>query len=181
MKLYIDGQLQASDTGPTGPRNAAGGIRLGSTLFGGAFFAGAIDDLKIFNYPLTTPGDIWRNFNFQDPANSGTAADLADPDQDGIANLVERGLALDPTVPDAAAALPVMVKDREFFRLTYTRSLSATDLQCQAFWSSDLTNWSSTGITDQLISTQPNRQIREASIPLNNLDPGRGFMRIQVK
>jgi hypothetical protein len=52
MKLYIDGQLQVSDTGAIGPRNAAGGIRVGSSLYGGAYFAGAIDDLKIFNYPL---------------------------------------------------------------------------------------------------------------------------------
>ncbi|GAA5128105.1 RICIN domain-containing protein [Luteolibacter yonseiensis] len=181
MKLYVDGQLQASDTGPTGPRNAAGGIRLGSTLYGGAFFAGAIDDLKIFNHPITTPGDIWRNLHFQDPVNSGAAADLADPDHDGIPNLVERGLALDPTVPNAASALPVMVKDGEFLRLTYTRSLAATDLQCQAFWSSDLTTWSGIGINDQPISTQSTYQIREASIPLGNLDPARGFMRIQVK
>ncbi len=50
MKLYIDGQLEASDTGPVGPRNAAGGLRLGSTLYGGSYFSGYIDDLNIFNY-----------------------------------------------------------------------------------------------------------------------------------
>ncbi|MEO5914785.1 MAG: LamG-like jellyroll fold domain-containing protein [Luteolibacter sp.] len=56
MKLYIDGQLQVSDTGPVGPRNAAGGMRLGSTLYGGSYFAGSIDDLNIFNYALTPDG-----------------------------------------------------------------------------------------------------------------------------
>ncbi|RYD39515.1 MAG: LamG domain-containing protein, partial [Verrucomicrobiaceae bacterium] len=38
MRLYVDGTLQTSDTGPTGPRNAAAGLRLGSSLYGGNFF-----------------------------------------------------------------------------------------------------------------------------------------------
>ncbi len=181
IKLYIDGQLQGSDTGAAGPRNVAGGIRLGSSLYGGAYFAGAIDDLRILNHALIAPGDIWRSFNFQDPTNAGFGADLGDPDQDGIVNLVERGLGLNPNAPDGAVALPVMANDGEFLKLTYTRSLAATDLNCQALWSNDLATWSAEGVTDQLISSQVNIETREAKVPLSALEPAHGFMRIRVK
>ncbi len=82
MKLYVDGTLQATATGSTALRNAPGGIRLGSTLFGGTFFAGAIDELKIFNYTLADPQVAalatvipapWASADVGSPASDGYA------------------------------------------------------------------------------------------------------------
>src|SRR5436190_2232519 len=49
--------------------------------------------LKINSAPLAS--DQWRLLNFGSAANSGVGADLADPDGDGITNLMEYALVKD--------------------------------------------------------------------------------------
>jgi endoglucanase len=49
-----------------------------------------------------TPAEQWRQTWFAQVANTGDAADLADPDNDGIVNLLERALGGNPTVPGSA-------------------------------------------------------------------------------
>lgn len=191
MKLYVDGALQASGTGSTALRDAPGGIRVGSTLYGGTFLTGSIDELKIYDYTLssaevaallvTTPGEEWRQYHFQTTANTGAAADDADPDGDGTINLLERAFALDPKVPDAAAATPQASNDGSFLILRYQRSLAATDLGFQGEWSDDLAIWHETGVTDSLISTGSTTETREAKVPLGDLDSARAFLRLQVR
>ncbi len=60
----------------------------------------------------TTPLEQWRQSHFQTTENSGRAADLADYDADGIANLVEYGLGSDPASNSGAngpSAKPAVV------------------------------------------------------------------------
>ncbi len=54
MKLFVDGALESSATGPTADRSAAAFLRVGSTLYGGSFFQGDLDELQFFSYPLGT-------------------------------------------------------------------------------------------------------------------------------
>ena len=51
MSLYLDGNLQATATGPTGTRAASTNLRIGNlrTLVAGSSFAGTIDDVQIFD------------------------------------------------------------------------------------------------------------------------------------
>jgi hypothetical protein len=51
MKLYRDGTLQASASGPAGTRAAAPNLRIGAlrTLIAGDFLSGTIDDVQIFS------------------------------------------------------------------------------------------------------------------------------------
>jgi uncharacterized protein YjiK len=61
------------------------------------------------NDPAPTPVQSWRASNFGSTANSGDAADDADYDHDGVGNLLEYALGLDPkTAPSASerGALP---------------------------------------------------------------------------
>lgn len=55
MQLYVDGVLQASATGPFGPKNSPPNLRLGSLQTGvaGGFLAGTLDDVQIFNRVLS--------------------------------------------------------------------------------------------------------------------------------
>jgi hypothetical protein len=53
MVLYIDGAQQATATGPTGTRSAAGNLRIGSLQTNLNFFAGQIDEVHLFNVALT--------------------------------------------------------------------------------------------------------------------------------
>jgi len=49
---------------------------------------------------VLTPIEQWRLAHFGTTSNTGVAADGADPDHDGILNLVEYALGLDPNKPD---------------------------------------------------------------------------------
>ncbi|HKW28535.1 MAG TPA: beta-L-arabinofuranosidase domain-containing protein [Verrucomicrobiae bacterium] len=57
MQLYMDGALQASVTGPFGPKHSPPNLRLGSLQTGvaGGFLAGTLDDVQIFNRVLSAP------------------------------------------------------------------------------------------------------------------------------
>jgi len=57
MQLYVDGVLQASATGPFGPKPSPPNLRLGSIENGvaGGYFSGVLDDVQIFNRVLSAP------------------------------------------------------------------------------------------------------------------------------
>jgi hypothetical protein len=58
--------------------------------------------------------ESWRQSNFGTIANTGPAADNADPEMDGLENLVEFAFALNPNLPDADALPAWQVEDNEF-------------------------------------------------------------------
>ena len=49
---------------------------------------------------ILLPIDLWRLNHFASSSNSGPGADGSDPDDDGLVNLVEYALGLDPNTPD---------------------------------------------------------------------------------
>jgi autotransporter-associated beta strand protein len=65
MRLYVDGNLQASTTGPTAARTGPPNLRIGSlqSLVSGGFFNGAIDDVQLFTRALSQ-SDIQSLMNF---------------------------------------------------------------------------------------------------------------------
>jgi hypothetical protein len=76
--------------------------------------------------------DEWRALNFGTTVNSGPAADGADPDNDGIPNLLEYALGLDPAVPDSNTQLtPVMIQTNgvAWFGCSFLRNTNASDLE----------------------------------------------------
>jgi hypothetical protein len=110
---------------------AATGASTGTTA---RYFNGSMADLAIFNAALPAtditqlqsapvadlggltasnsvsitvaePITAWRQFHFETPANSGSAADSEDPDGDGLTNAEEYVMGTVPTQPDAASPL----------------------------------------------------------------------------
>ena len=76
--------------------------------------------------------DEWRALNFSTTVNSGPAADGADPDGDGIPNLLEYALGLNPGVPDPNTQLtPVMIQTNgvAWFGCSFLRNTNASDLE----------------------------------------------------
>jgi hypothetical protein len=53
MVLYFDGVQQATATGPTGTRNAPANLRIGSLQTNLNFFAGQVDEVRLYNVALT--------------------------------------------------------------------------------------------------------------------------------
>jgi hypothetical protein len=80
-----------------------------------------------------TPADAWKASFFTPAqlADSTISGDNADPDGDGIANLMEYALGMDPTVP-SQASLPATgvqtVSGQDYLAITFTRPLSARDV-----------------------------------------------------
>jgi hypothetical protein len=78
----------------------------------------------------------------------GSGGFYVDFDADGVANLLEYALGLDPTSASTTALPQVIVKDyagTKYLSLTFTRSAVATDLTYIVQGSSDLASWSDLG------------------------------------
>jgi hypothetical protein len=86
---------------------------------------------------------MWRNDHFGTIENTDAAADNADPDSDGVANLTEFAFGLNPLKPDAAA-LPQHVVDGSLILLEFTEPDSHMGLTYGAEWSPDMSpgSWS---------------------------------------
>ncbi len=178
IQLYVDGALQATATGPSGTRSAPPALRIGSLQTGAGFLAGAIDDVRLYNYALISsqvatllgPASEWRLQWFGTGANTGNAADTADPDHDGMINLWERAFNLNPLVADTNG-WPVGTIKSGFLTLTYRRNLAATDLHYQVQWSHDLIIWNTNNVVDSLISTTNLTEQRVGYVRTNTANP----------
>ncbi len=89
---------------------------------------------------LITQQQAWRQNHFETTANSGSAADDADPDFDGLTNLLEYALGSDPGI---ATVNPVEVTfDANLIQLTFNR-IADTALVYRVDASSNLVDWAS--------------------------------------
>jgi hypothetical protein len=89
----------------------------------------------------------WRARYFATTANAGDAASDADPDGDGLPNLLEYAFGLDPTQADPAGQLvPVVLRQdgEDWFACEFLRNTNATDLTFRIQATSDLSapDWS---------------------------------------
>ena len=92
------------------------------------------------------PIDAWRLQQFGADANvPEIAGDTADPDGDGITNLMEYGLFADPNV-SSVADLPSVAISGNHLQLSFRRNTSATDITYIVEASSDLASGSWTPV-----------------------------------
>lgn len=126
----------------------------------------------------TTPAGYWRQLWFGSTANTGVAADTADPANDGVLNVMKRFFDLNPLLAASPSQLPVGAVAGTNFTMIYTRSLLATDLLFQTEWSSDLFDWNTNLVTDAAISTNGTTETRASTMPTSVSNPL--FLRLQV-
>ena len=91
-----------------------------------------------------------------------------DSDGDGIKNLMEYFMGLDPQVQNSGTFVSVQGDgNSNFLSLTYRRSKEITGVVGVVEWSADLAsgNWSSDGVTDTLVRSEQNYEERKASVP----------------
>lgn len=131
------------------------------------------------NYPAWSSGKIAPAY-----LNPDLTARTADPDNDGVSNLLEYALGMDPmkadnhlmpfsTLADTAENLPGELIYQ------YSRSITATDVEYQMEWSSDLRNWSAQGITEQVGTANGPARTVTARVPYSSEEPR--FLRLRVK
>lgn len=153
----------------------------GNHLYAGGAFFTAGDKSSPFLARAKIPAGLeaWRAFYFDEIANTGNAADAATPQGDGLANLVKFALGMDPTVPGVNPA--VLVRDGAVLEFTCPRSVAALGKCTLIFeWSDTLADgsWSSTGVSQQILSDDGILQQVKAIIPAGSGD--RRFVRMRV-
>ena len=104
-------------------------------------FANANATVTLHDQPI----DAWHfsHFNAAELGNPAISGDLADGDRDGIPNVVEYALNLDPKAVDVNALPTAYVNAGGFPTLTYTAASSATDINYIVEISTDLVTWNS--------------------------------------
>ncbi|MGZ5504211.1 MAG: hypothetical protein ACXWGY_06080 [Chthoniobacterales bacterium] len=91
------------------------------------------------------PADAWRFAEFGTNANDPAAADGNDWDGDGIRNLLEFALDLDPKTSDTIA-LPAAVISDDYLTISFVPNSDATDVSFIVEASTDLTNWNTSDV-----------------------------------
>ncbi len=105
--------------------------------------------------------ESWRLSHFGTAANSGLSANHADPDKDGLDNLIEFAFALNPNLPDAAA-LPEWELEDDDYSLTFTRPAGVDGISYIAEYSASMAPGSWTSAVN--ISTPPAYQFYAPAI-----------------
>lgn len=100
-----------------------------------------------------------------------------DPDHDGISNLLEYALHLDPLVPDAGE-LPKIEHSGDTVSLIYRKNDAASDLTYSVEQSADLTTWTTAQTQDAVLSDTDGTKTVRAT--LSGVSAGPIFLRLRV-
>jgi alpha-tubulin suppressor-like RCC1 family protein len=165
-----NGQLgnKLTVTGPLPGLVDTGAMVAGARPMFGASGAAASHNLVVIGLPTgssSAPGQI----HF---ANSAAGADLEDPDQDGISNLLEYAFGLDPN-ENSAGQLPQPKRVGDHYVLGFTQPDGVTGITYSAEWSATLQQGSWTIVPDSGIGAD-----HVFSVPAG-MEP-KIFMRLKV-
>ena len=170
--------------------SAASGYQFQSWTEGGAVvstsatynFTASADRALVANFQQL-PHAAWKSqwFNAAELADPTVSGDNADPDGDGLSNLVEYALGLNPRVPNSPAVLHSAIENGSL-TVTYVRSRAATDVTIIIEDSADLLTWASgSGVTTDpvVIADDGTNQTVKVSDVLSNSTAQR-FLRLRV-
>jgi hypothetical protein len=209
--LYLDGLTVASGSGTKSPAYDTHPLLIGSDIENGNpsfFFAGEIDEAAIYNRAISAqeinsirnagvagkrlffPLESWRLSNLGD----ADASDLADPDGDGLSNLIEYALNTNPTVRNAPPSVTLQTNGNGSHQLVFSlmRDPSRNDITIVVESSADLLNWTpiatstngsaftgTAGISGEVAGNAPRPVtiVDPNAVPANS---GRRFLHIKV-
>ena len=150
-----------------------------------------VSDLGAFEF--ATPIDIWRTEHFGSSTNNSISSDPADPDGDGVPNLLEYAFGTSPqtrTTTNLPHATRMTTNGNDFVALEFTAIPAPSGLIYTVQSSGDLNNWTnewrnnngtitnSPNIID-LTSTDPSKKVIRLSSPISNTE--QKFLRLVVE
>ncbi len=115
--------------------------------------------------PFTSYSD-WLSYWFTpaeaaDPAISGALADI---DHDGVSNLLEYALNLDPKKAQTGVPAAPQLQNGAVV-ITYNKIVDATDLTYAIYESPDLHTWTAAAVTNEILADDGRVQLIQASVP----------------
>ena len=159
---------------------------------GNAIFMGAIRTVEqVRDFVIAPPRDVWKQTRFGTNAgNPQIGGDTADPDGNGVNNLMEYALGAEPG-SQSATFMPVPGNDWDFLSLTFARA--ANDVIYTVQVSDDLVAWHDGSVYSPYGDTPANAFTTEiARVVLDNVETitvrdnvatsasSQRFMRLQV-
>jgi hypothetical protein len=126
---------------------------------------------------LLGPVDSWRYQRLGTYENAGFAADTADPDNDGLDNLLEYALNGNPLKNDASI-LPTISRSGGHLVFAYRQNIAATDITFTVEQSTDLKSWTPVTVEPQRVSSDGLADLMEVSVPMQ--DEKALFLRLKV-
>jgi cyclophilin family peptidyl-prolyl cis-trans isomerase len=168
-----DGVLQLAASASSAGQTT---VRLTTTDLEGGTLASSFPVTVLSSNPLVA----WRQTNFSTTADTGSAANLSDPDADGIVNLLEYALGGDPlsasSTPTPLLQVSGLSPQPVFLTFTYKRAV-ASGLTYEVQTTTDLTHpasWTPAGVTQGTPDVNGNVT---ATIPHSS---GSRFLRLSV-
>lgn len=139
------------------------GVSTGTPTGGSTSAAGVasftLDNVTIIYTPAPPPVAstgyaAWNETHFSaaERADATISGALADPDADGLSNLIEYALGLHPREGDSAAVPQATVADG-FWTFSYTRPIERADVSYAVEVSTNLQTWTTDGVVHEQVAT----------------------------
>jgi hypothetical protein len=172
----VVGSVTLATDGGTGADDAIGTYVIIPSAATGGTFAAANYDINYLPGVLTVTGQSFGDWG----AGLSDASPGADPDGNGLGNLVEYFFGMPPG-GDAAGVMVVGAPTATSFHMDYRRSKALNGVTGGVVWKNELSSgdWSTDFISDEIISDHGAYEVRRATVPRL---PGetRKFLRFEV-
>lgn len=127
--------------------------------------------------PMTFAAWQQGYFTSSELNDASISGDLADPDRDGLPNLLEYAFHLSPRQPSATNR-PYSVIDATYFSLVYTKTITATDLTYIVERSFDLMSWSPVALVNLILADDGITQTVKAQVMI--MGGSQMYLRLRV-